>query len=752
MKTHDTKSSLRKKYIRASAMAAAASMAMNANAAELVVNGGFDHILENWGVEDALGSWIPYEHPGGTISCSPDTMNYTGPLISQTLNIEGIANQTVSASLDLGCEWAVADGHSIALNLEYLDSGGNRQQVEIINPDNATVPEGSMAMYSTLYTFPADASRLVGISLNRKEDVWGIRADNISLDSTGLTAGPLPHLQKLSPDSIVYGGLLTIKGRNFGSETGSVKIGGTTNGVATQSWNQDTVEVLVSDACLGGNVEVETQGCRTIEKRNLLISSPHFMVEVSPEMTIATPGQLIEVAAHAVFKSGFTTADGIGFSVPEAPLADFAPNAVYREGGSLLTLDTTGLSPGIHTFTLTATESNSPQRTATFRVDVREVASITCAVDGTSLDGITFSNQTPAMASYSITDTLGNDITYLIPKMTWSSDNPTDIDIFEDSSPWGSLYLLPHKTGSAQIKATLPGGENQTFTANATIADHPSIQTHHCTASVMSNGPAETNELFCLASASMTYYSFSVSDLGWVSQDSYWNGDNSSHTYEFTLTENQKPGTFMLRSSVTVAGVSLSDGCLLRVVNDPATGMIKGHVAQFGGDMMGHGASGFMEFYDAATGALSFTRNIWDYSANYTVPSLPPGNYKVRFIPDNMDIPPQWYPNATTNTQATVITVAAGNTVTDINFTLSPPDVPMVYPAIVEMPSYDPASGTLSFAVETEANSNYTLQKSATLKEGSWFNLDTFWGDGSNALLQDTDTASPAGFYRVVPQ
>ncbi|MDZ8118691.1 IPT/TIG domain-containing protein [Pontiella agarivorans] len=755
MKAHDAQSTLRKQYINTAVIAAAVAMTTIAHTAELLNNGDFNNVMENWNVEDALGSWIPYEHPDGTVSLSPASVfGYRGTVISQPLNVDGIASQTVDLSIDLGSDWFQNPGNSVAVYLEYIDSSGARQRALALNPDNSAIAEGGMATISTSYTFPADSARLVELAIDLLDDTWS-SADNISLSSSSLTPGPIPQLGSITPAALAHGGTLTITGHGFGSAAGEVLIGGSTNGVTVQSWTPDQVTVLIGTACTGGNVMIDSAGTRTCEKRTLSVTSPYYTVDVSPASTIATAGQSVQVGIHTPFRNGFSTAAGIQLSVTnQAARSVLSPNPVMADGGSLLTFDTTGLTPGVHTFTVLGQDGASTDRTAEFSIDIRAVDTLT-AVDfsDVSLDGYTFTSGAPASMQTTITDTLGGDISYEVPRPVWSSDNPMLIEVFQETSPWGSLYFLPHANGSTTVRAALPDGSEYPFAVQVALPADPAVVSHSCSFSPMSNDPTETNQLYFLASGPMSGYSYSIGDLGVATHNSYLNGDNSSHTYDFTIGADAIPGTYMFSSSATVGGVTLSDGCLLQVVNNPDTGMIKGHVAQFGGDMMGHGASGELEFYDASSGTLLFTENIWSWTDNYTAPSIPPGVYTLRWNPGSFSsIPPQWFPNADTQSVAAAVTVTAGSTVEEVNFTLSPPDEPVVYPPISIPPAYDSGSGTYSFSVQTTSNTSYQLQKSANLKDGSWFNLESIWGDGSNAQVEDSETAASTGFYRVVPE
>jgi len=723
------------------AFAAAALTTGTANSTELVTNGDFSQVLVGWSVAENFSSWIPYQFPAGTISLQPQSQDL-GTLISQTLDVTGIASQPVGVSIDLKADWDHSAGDGIAVYLEYIDSAGDRQRAKVLYPDNATVPSDNFGNFSTSFIFPADAVRLVSVAIDKEDDEW-MSADNVSITSPTLSVDPIPHLQTISPTGIAYGSTLAISGSNFGSTPGTVFIGGTTNGVVVQSWTPGLIQVLIGDACTGGNVQVDALGPRTMEKRNLSIISPHLTLSVSPETTIATAGQQVEIAVRTAFIAGYTGT--VQLAVSEAPSAAvFSPNPVTGDGGSLLKFDASGLTPGIHTYTLQGQGSDGSTNTGSFNIDIREIDTFTC-----SADGVTYSNQTPVELNTTLTDTLGNDVTYDLPKVVWTSGNPTVAEVYQDSSPWGFPYLLPHSSGSTYIRATLPDGSYYDFNFTVDISTLPTVVAHSFSLSTMSNDPEVTNELYFATSTPMTGRSWSVSGLtGMTSVNSYYNGDQTANTMLFTLGHDTSPGTYMFTSSGTIPGGGVSSGCLLNVVADPAYGVIKGHVAQFGGEMM-HGASGTMEIYDAVTGLPAFTNQVWSYTAAYTLLSIPPGNYKLNFSSDfGLN---QWYPNATNYMDAATVTVVAGSTVDQINFTLAPSSEPVPDPSVSTPPSYDAATGTFSFGVQTDNGLNYEFRKSATLEEGSWFILQTIWGDGTSVVVEDTNTTGSVGFYRVTP-
>jgi hypothetical protein len=202
-----------------------------------------------------------------------------------------------------------------------------------------------------------------------------------------------------------------------------------------------------------------------------------------------------------------------------------------------------------------------------------------------------------------------------------------------------------------------------------------------------------------------------------------------------------------------VGGKNITTQRRLQVVNAPTTGMIRGHVAQQGGDMHGHGATGLLEFYDAASGDKLFERDIWEWSNDYTAPHIAPGLYKLRWVPQGYggNLPePQWFPNAGSLADAQAVSVQANTVANNVNFFLSPSDVPPPPPEIVGAPISNPSAGTLSLTIQTEPDVQYELQKSISLFDQSWWPVAWAYGDGTEQSLEDTGATGSKGFYRVV--
>ena len=87
----------------------------------------------------------------------------------------------------------------------------------------------------------------------------------------------------------------------------------------------------------------------------------------------------------------------------------------------------------------------------------------------------------------------------------------------------------------------------------------------------------------------------------------------------------------------------------------------------------------------------------------------------------------------------------------DINFTFYHPDESDPDPDVAVPPSFDSDTGTFGFGIQTENNNNYNFMKSANLHEGSWYVLNSIWGDGDVVTVEDTNTQNSVSYYRVTP-
>jgi hypothetical protein len=755
-----------KKKILLASITVLTLLALSAPGVEVLRNGNFDGVLVGWGVPEALGDALPYDAGYGAANLHPDSLDYSyrGTILYQPLNVPLAASDAVAVAVDLRASWSPPAGKSVGVYLEFLDAASARHRVLVLNPTNAAISDGAWQTFTVTHTPAAGLTKLVGITLDKEGDGY-FYADNVKVQ-TPQAGGPVPELGTVSPASVAYGGNVVIQGNHFGAVAGRVTVGGRTNGVTIESWSNQEIVIAVDDPCAGGALLVEAAGVRSWQPRSVAVSSPFYTMSVKPDgmgmqsdTVLAIPGQKARFAVFAGFRNGFEPVGGIELSVLGHGGAgvEFSANPVLRKGGALLTFDTAGLSPGVHELTVQGTGGGLLPRTATFRIDLRPVGNVAMVYYQSSVeipvDGASFTTQGAIGIVVLVTDTNGTDITWEIPRLPVTSSNPGVLDLYVDSSPWGGNSLLVQGTGSAVLTATTPDGTAWPASVSATVPAHPSFTSAGFYSSPMVNTPGTTNHFTFVASGGMSSVSWGYSSLDASIDGGDWGPGNSSYTGTFVLGGDARPGDYLFHASASVGGQNITTSRRLQVVNAPTTGMVRGHVAQQGGDMHGHGATGLLEFYDAASGDKLFEREIWEYSNDYTAPHIAPGLYKLRWVPQGYggNLPePQWFPNAGSFADAQAVSVQANTVANNVNFFLSPSDVPPPPPEIVGAPISNPSAGTFSLTIQTEPNVEYELQKSISLFEQSWWPVAWAYGDGAEQSLQDGGATGAKGFYRIV--
>lgn len=726
--------------------------------AELVRNGDFAQVMAEWGIPDVLRPWYPYQHPSGRVALHPDAFGYSGPVLEQTLNVSGIASQTVQVSIDLGADWALPLGQSYAVALDYLDNVAVRHRVTVIAPDNSLIPVGSMAPFSASYSFPADASKLVAMVI-LKNSYGDAHADNVSLTHSTLVAGSVPVLLSVDPPTALYGQSITLHGRNFGSTQGTVTTGGSTDGVGITSWTDDAVVVQLDDPCAGGSIILEAAGCRTTQDRNVGIASPHFRVRAGEGPFVATPSQTVRVPVFVDFRSGFTNADGpvtLTAPTPPAPVA-FSPPTVADHGGSFAVVDTSGLAAGVYTFTVRGDAPGALlPRFTTFQIDVRTVSTITATYSSGAVDvplsGGTFTAQGGVPIMVAVLDQNSTDITFSVASPTWTSSNPGVVDVFVEPPPFGGVQLLVKGNGGATIVATMPNGAHWDFPVTVSLPGSPLVVSHAFQYPVMDNSGSPEGSFYFLASHNITYFSWGVSSLGITFGDGSFGDGGLSYTGKFTVDTGANPGRYLFTAGADTSSGSIGSRIILDVVNAPSKGLLRGEVAVSGSPGTHGEASGELEFYDATTGALAFSTSIWSMSSTYTAPYLTPGSYKLRWVssgPTSSGLT-QWLPNSKSIANAQPVVIAAGGSLTGIDFFLNPEEATPLPPTLTQAPAMNTNTQTFSLAAHLEDGVTYLLQKSFSLTEDSWFTIGTVYGSGAPQVLEDAQATEPTAFYRLV--
>jgi hypothetical protein len=731
---------------------------LSTRAAEVVRNGNFDQVLVGWSLADALGNEIPYDAALGAANLHPNSLDYSyrGSILAQPLNVPVSAGNTFEISVDLRAAWTAPTGKTVAIYLEYLDGTSSRHRVKVLNPDNSAISDSAWTNFKATHPAPAGMTWLVGITLD-KESEGAFLADNISVLSPS-AGGPVPQLGPVTP-SAPYGGTVVILGDHFGSTPGRVTLGGSSDGVSIQSWTPQQIVIGINDPCAGGKLMVEAAGVRTWQPRHVAVSSPFYTLNIQPAKVIATPGQKVKLPVFAGFRNGFEPVEGVQFSVPgyDSTVVQFSGTPVLHKGGTLMTFDTTTLTAGVHELTVQSTGGGLLPRTASFTIDLRQVSKVELFYYQDSnkipLEGANFTAQGKVDLVFEVTDGNGKEITWDIPPLPLTSSNPTALGIFLDPMPWGGNSLLMHGTGAAVLTATTPDGTVWNTSVGATIPAAPKFVSGGFFNFPMSNAPDTTNYFTVEATSAMSSVSWGYSTLGASIQDTLWGSGNLSFSGSFVLNEAAKPGSYLFHASARVNGTDITTSRILQVVNAPGTGMIRGHVAQLGGEMHGHGATGTLEFYDASTGTKLFEQFIWEWSNDYTAVHVTPGIYKLRWVPQGhgSGLPePQWYPNAASLAQAQPLQVQANLLAENVNFFLAPSDAPLPPPQITGQPVLDSQTGVFALTISTDESIEYELQKSLTLQEQSWWPVSWCYGDGQPQTLQDSVMNAPFGFYRVL--
>jgi hypothetical protein len=724
-------------------------------AAELLRNGSFDNVLVDWAVAEILGDWLPYQYPAGNIAIQTSINNYNGLLISQPLNVTGVANQQVQATIDLQAPWGLAAANTVALYLEYLDNTGSLHRIKILNPDDSTIPAApSSATYTENFTFPANATKLTRLTLEN-EAQGQILADNIHLTSATLAPGVLPHLGTLSSNAAAYGQTLTLTGSGFDGATAPVVLlNGSAEGLSITGWTAHTITAAVNEPAASGNLIVVIDGTPTVERRHLDITSPHLVVAIPEARHYAVFGQTVGVDVQIGFRNGFApTAPGVQMQILKNGSAfgdgAFAPAQVPREGGTRLTVNTTNLSVGQNTLQVRTTYGAFV--IDTFFDIVIEMPANMWLYKGREIatNPLVFDSQSSASGTVKLVDADGK-VLKSAPPLTWSSSNTAVLKVFTGSLPWDGTSLLANNNGDAVLHITGPGTLHYQFPVHVELPASPRVVACQLASHSDDNsGSSPENSLYYEFTEPITGFSWGCSEMGLLLGEEFWGSDNMSYTGRFRVPEGQLPGHYL----ITAASNDMASADVLTVVNAANKGMVTGHVKTFGdssGDTQGLDyVNGTLEFYNAGTGKLSLQRNIDEWSDTYHAAYVEPGSYKLRWV--SVDGLSQWYPLANSDADATPVVITAGTTTADIQFFFTKIATPVSPPVLAGPPTHDIVTHTFGLPVLTDSINLYQLQKSNNLLEGSWFNLgDEVPGDDSVQIFQDSAATGPNAFYRVL--
>ena len=738
--------------VRIASLSLLAAPVAAADPVNLLRNADFATGTSNWVKAREFGTTDPVV--AGVVRIYSPVAGFLGPVLSQGVNVTGIAGQTLTAAVDLAKSYGPPTGNSVSLTVEFTRAGGSHETVAIVQPNHTGfAPLGAYSTFTGNFTFPADAVKLVKASLCIVGP-GSFGADNIVLTGPSLTPGPVPAIASLSSTKIAYHAPITLTGTDFGPTQGTVTVGGSADGIVVDSWSDTDVVFHLLTPNQGGVLRLVANDVMANQNLSLSVTSPFFSVSMPTTPVLALPGQLVKLNALLTFHNYFTTVAGIQLAIPgSGTIATFSPQPVRYQGGTRLTLDTTRLVPGVHTFTVQSSADTTVGNSVPLTIDIRIATQLKfSAMDPLTLDlvpvtgTLELASYDAISTAYSLLDGSGADITAVAPPL-WTSSDPAILQVRQTCDFANGPSLLPQANGTCTLTATTVNGFATTIPIRVLLpAAEGIIDSIGFTASVTDNsGTGALNHFQATTNGGTTIAS--LNNNGFAAVDAAYHFGPTG-IMDFRVPLGQAPGSYEFTAQNT-AGISRS--ALLTVVNAPGTGLVSGTVARA---LAFHAiTAGKLEFYDDDTGELSFTRMITGYG-DFLLGGIAPGSYRLRFVPDTTFVPvpldSPWYPNAPSSELSQPITVTAGNTTLDLNFFVFKASTP---PPVVIAPQifgFSRTGTSVSLSFDTEAGLNYTTEYSASMATDTWIQFDDFVGNGSSHTVTDSNATAAKRFYRVV--
>ena len=364
-----------------------------AQGTEVISNGGFENGLNDWNISPDIDStWNPLQD--GAVDLNPPGgiwEDYTGTVLYQNLNVEGIGGNTFTFSMDLYQNNA-GEGRTIHVELVYVTNQDHIKYLEVASPANADISAdpANPTQLEQQITFPAEARKLVKIQI-KKEDYGGFIADNISLTATeSVSIGNIPVIYELSSYEGPYGTNISITGNHFGTEQGFVSLGGRSDGeniqswsdgVKIQSWSDTSIEVTIQDPAQSGLIYIISDYVESNIRYSFHVTSPYYTVDLVKDELKVIKGQEAELLISTAFHNNFIPSGVISFSIdqntlPTGATTYFTPATLDGPGGALLKIDTTGIAPGEYIISFQAKEDTSQPRIVFFKLEVLTIENI----------------------------------------------------------------------------------------------------------------------------------------------------------------------------------------------------------------------------------------------------------------------------------------------------------------------------------------------------------------------------------------
>ena len=733
-------------------------------AAELLTNGNFSAGLAGWKLSSRLAGWSPLQDIVDTppISLHPEEMalsDFQGVMLYQNLNVTGVAGRIVTLSLDVQ-KLGEPSGHTLAFYLDCQLTNGTVTRVSALSPDNDLLPSFSTTNLSVTVTLPDGAARLMRLAV-AKQGYGEFNVGKFSLTATGVTVAPAPVITSVQPPAGPYREAVTIHGEHFGTVFGTVWLnedraddpaGMSQFGSNPQivSWSDTTVVIQPVEPNRSGRLTLFADGVENQGAANFTVTSPNFTVDATPAQLSAIRGQSVALLLRVNFLNGFQSANGVGFMMHNPPgVGEWLGTPLKRSGGSAIIIDTSTLTPGIYPCMVQSLEDHSYARFANAQLIVKAVTNVVftdTSYPANVITGLTVTNQNQFYISFNLIQSDGT--TYgesqfgpgMLPPVTVVSSNPNVVLVEQDNMGFYVYYAVG--PGTADLTVTSVDGFSASLPVTVNLPASPRITSGSSSPGTVDNSGAGTNVLFWQGSGGVIDW-IGYQGMGDFSFDSIDRDSTAQNaTWPVAVPAGTAPGTYLFYATIGDQYGGVLHPLLMKVQNAASRGQIAGQFFTIS-SMPYAQAGGVMEIYQA-DGTLVSTNDIWGEGGGYNLSFLSPGSYKLHFVP-NMAFAPQWYPGTTNAADAAVINVAAGQTVSNINFVLV--DLP-VAPTDLALPSPNPQAGGVSLTIATVAGVEYALEYLDALG-GSWNTAMTLTGDGGVRTLSDPSPSPKVRFYRA---
>lgn len=686
----------------------------------------------------------------------PPAYSYQGTVVYQNLNVTVAGGASAALSVKLKKSYAPT-GKSLSFELDYITAGGQANRIGLLAPDNDGIADWTTQ--SATVSLPADASKVVRLIV-KKQGYGDFLMDDVSLSIAG-TAEPVPVITSAGP---LFGPLsatnrLTLRGTNFGT-TGQVIIGawpadlaGYHFGAPTaqiESWSSTEIVARVMEPLRSGGIYVVTGGVEANGSFDYTVTSPTFTVDPVVREITAVRGQAAELLLNVNFLNGFKSENGVNFMIMDPPgLGESSDQPLKSTGGFRFTLNTSSLAAGTHRCMAQSMEDKSYARFIPFSVKVVTVSAINLFEydDNYQRVAITSKTVTKQGEVYIYSEALDNEGEVLggveagpgeSPIAIVSSD-PSKLMVFNDK--FGQRFFA-QASGNVTLTFTAPGGFTRELPVTINLPAAPFVDTAAHTMAAADNSGLTTN----------VFAMHATEPIGWIGYEGFINANMDTITrdsatfsasWPFQIVAGTPPGDYLFYAEAGGA----KRYAVLKVVNAPSRGQITGDLRNLGSDPTGGpDIFGTLECYDAAQSLVS-TNQIQAYgSATYLASFIAPGTYRVRFVPASQNRPPVWYPRSLNFAGAAPVTVAAGATVSNINFYIPLQNAaPTNYN--LTKPSFE--TGNVTMKCETLAGVTYHLEATESLENPNWVTVFSLTGDGGTRTLADAAPPTGGRFYRI---